>query len=400
MRKILWCTAFVAGLFGEGKIVAAQSATKNIKNNLEYIKNAESEEAKFNYQGAIFWYEKSANLNDARSMYKLGSIYEQLDNYSEERRWFEHAANLHYIPAISSLGIIYNGDGSMGVPPDHVKAVKLFLEAAHAGDAQAMNNLGVAYYQGNGVTKNINEALHWWSKAVDVDKNGASGRAAQTWLDLLHGKGLCPNCPLQSDFSTRLDKDIPKFAQGGRTTDTTSVEFSLGAAKYRIPRNYLYQMTDWSGGPQQIVSIRATYPDLKPFNDDTKACVVHETPCRIYTITLHDRFPAHEDGAENAQELAHPELGQPGPYGFTVFEYGVGGARHEYFRKIIDGKPIMFFCIPFDISGKHGALCDHVTHTSSGATISYFFKLFELRDAIEVDESLKKLVDSFSIEDK
>ena len=49
---------------------------------------------------------------------------------------------------------------------------------------------------------------------------------------------------------------------------------------------------------------------------------------------------------------------------------------------------------------QHGAVCDHEAHTSSGATISYFFDLSELHDAIDVDAALIKLVNGFAIKDE
>jgi TPR repeat protein len=168
----------------------------------EYAANGESAEEHFEFKRAISWYERAANLGDAKSMNELGWIYfgahdnsdRHLTDYSRARFWFERAENLHYVPAITQLGVMYNADGSMGAPEDHVKAAKLFLEAAQAGDAQAMNNLGVMYLQGKGVGQNSTDAVYWWRKAVEVDKNGPSGRAAQSWLDLYEGKCVFPLC--------------------------------------------------------------------------------------------------------------------------------------------------------------------------------------------------------------
>jgi TPR repeat protein len=167
----------------------------------EYVTNAENAEARFEFKEAIVWYKKASALGDAKSMNALGWIYfgahdvpgRHLTDYPEASFWFEKAAALHYAPAVAQLGAMYNGDGSFGVPADHVKASELFLEAAEAGDAGAMDNLGVAYFQGKGLPKNIDLAKHWWHRAVEVDKNGGGGQAAQSWLDLLDGKGFFPD---------------------------------------------------------------------------------------------------------------------------------------------------------------------------------------------------------------
>ena len=40
-------------------------------------------------------------------------------------------------------------------------------KAAEQGDAQAQYNLGVCYANGNGVEKNLSEAVKWWRKAAE-----------------------------------------------------------------------------------------------------------------------------------------------------------------------------------------------------------------------------------------
>jgi TPR repeat protein len=170
---------------------------------MEYVTKAKQAEAHLEYRQAIVWYERAAALGDARSMNELGWIYfgahdipgRELKDYPKARFWFEKAAGLRYTPAITQLGVMYSGDGSWGVPSDHAKAADLFLEAAGAGDPQAMNNVAVAYYRGDGVPENDYAAKQWWQRAVEQDRDGTSGKAAQSWLDLLDGKGLCVYCP-------------------------------------------------------------------------------------------------------------------------------------------------------------------------------------------------------------
>jgi len=168
----------------------------------DYVSMAKQAEVRLDFAEAIDWYQRAAELGDAGSMYELGCIYfgfhdipgRQLRDYSRATIWFQRAANLNYIPAFTQLGVMYNSDGSLGVPEDHAMAARYFLKAAQAGDAQAMDNIGVMYSQGKGVPKDIDEAVRWWRKAVEVDGAGASGRAAQSWLDLQDGKPLCIYC--------------------------------------------------------------------------------------------------------------------------------------------------------------------------------------------------------------
>lgn len=63
------------------------------------------------------------------------------------------------------LGTRYrNGDG---VSKNLVEAVKWVRMAANQGDAEAQYNLGLAYYLGDGAPKNPAEAAKWWSLAAE-----------------------------------------------------------------------------------------------------------------------------------------------------------------------------------------------------------------------------------------
>ncbi|MBU2818217.1 sel1 repeat family protein, partial [Acidithiobacillus ferrooxidans] len=46
------------------------------------------------------------------------------------------------------------------------RAVYWYRKAADQGNPSAQTNLGVAYYQGDGVKSSTTEALHWWTKAA------------------------------------------------------------------------------------------------------------------------------------------------------------------------------------------------------------------------------------------
>src|SRR5512143_870522 len=64
-----------------------------------------------------------------------------------------------------NLGIMYyNGQG---VPQDYPEAVKWFRKAADQGDADAQFILGVIYTLGQGVPQGYAEALKWFRKAAD-----------------------------------------------------------------------------------------------------------------------------------------------------------------------------------------------------------------------------------------
>ncbi|MDG1233097.1 MAG: tetratricopeptide repeat protein [Pseudomonadales bacterium] len=87
--------------------------------------------------------------------------------------------------AQNNVGVNYaNGEG---VPQDHHRAVKLFRQAANQGLADAQSNLGLMYTSGEGVPEDRNEAMKLFRQAAN------QGLAdAQNNLGLMHtiGEGV------------------------------------------------------------------------------------------------------------------------------------------------------------------------------------------------------------------
>lgn len=64
-----------------------------------------------------------------------------------------------------NLGVAYyNGEG---VEQSHSKAVYWYQKSAEQGDADAQYNLGVAYYNGEGVDKSYSKTVYWLRKACE-----------------------------------------------------------------------------------------------------------------------------------------------------------------------------------------------------------------------------------------
>ena len=93
--------------------------------------------------------------------------------------------------AQTNLGLMYyNGQG---VPQDYAEAMKWFRLAADQGDATAQFNLGLMYYKGyngQGVPQDYAEAMKWYRLAADQ-----GDALAQTNLGLMYykGKGVPPD---------------------------------------------------------------------------------------------------------------------------------------------------------------------------------------------------------------
>ncbi|EJK52973.1 hypothetical protein THAOC_27677 [Thalassiosira oceanica] len=96
--------------------------------------------------------------------------------------------------AINHLGQRYYF-GELGLAKDVPRAIELWTEAAELGSVDAHYNLGVTYYNGNGVDANEPRGVHHWQQAAmkghvrgrhllgaDAFNNGNSELAVQHWV--------------------------------------------------------------------------------------------------------------------------------------------------------------------------------------------------------------------------
>ena len=85
---------------------------------------------------------------------------------AKARSLFEAAAKQGNADAVYNLGLLYwNGTG---VKKDPAKGLALFIKAANLGSAQAASHLGDIYREGKGVTRNADTALNWYRKGAEA----------------------------------------------------------------------------------------------------------------------------------------------------------------------------------------------------------------------------------------
>jgi TPR repeat protein len=71
-------------------------------------------------------------------------------------------------PSAQSLLAWMYTQGAGGRSPDPARAVRLYQQAARAGDAAAQNNLAELYEIGRGVAADPAQALDWYRKAAEA----------------------------------------------------------------------------------------------------------------------------------------------------------------------------------------------------------------------------------------
>jgi len=108
------------------------------------------------------------------------------------------------------------------------------LDLAQQGNARAQVNLGLMYYQGEGVPRDYQEALKWWRKAAD------QGDAdAQFNLGLSYEKGLGVPQDYQEAF---------KWFQMAAGQGDAAAQFKLAAMYHKgegVPKDYVLAYMWW-----------------------------------------------------------------------------------------------------------------------------------------------------------
>ena len=92
--------------------------------------------------------------NSGRFNFQLARVYAALGRNDEAMTAYRKAVDLGHLRAGSALGYWY-----LNVPPtDLAQGVALLQHAAAAGDAAAIYSLGMVYFEGQGVTKDVERA--------------------------------------------------------------------------------------------------------------------------------------------------------------------------------------------------------------------------------------------------
>ncbi|MCB1494772.1 MAG: SEL1-like repeat protein [Bauldia sp.] len=103
--------------------------------------------------------------DERRYVFELGRAYHAAGRFDEALARYEQAAEAGSAIAMSNLGLIY--DTGAGVPVDFAAAADWFRKGAEAGNVTAMANLAGLYYSGDGVDRDFAEARNWYAKAAD-----------------------------------------------------------------------------------------------------------------------------------------------------------------------------------------------------------------------------------------
>jgi hypothetical protein len=190
------------------------------------------------------------------------------------------------------------------------------------------------------------------------------------------------------------------------SVETYPVEFSVGGINFRIPRNYLTTMGNWSGGPQNLVTLAVNIHDLRPLSQDTVTCFAAKPPdrsgtCEPFSFTIKVATgPSAEAAFERSRHLFRSALPIDEPTGFEKYEVGQEDSRLEYYRKSGNDRTLLYVCFVSENQSNRNGLCTPIgDRLTAGPSIQFFFDLKKIEDIAQIDAKLRKLVDGFIVGD-
>lgn len=140
---------------------------------------------------AVYWYAKAAERGSADGQNMLGWSYCNgthgvQKNEEKAIYWFTKAAEQGHAESARWLGDFYSEK------KNHEKASYWYTKGAEQGDTKAKYHLGINYYFGNGVPKDVAKAKHWIALAAEPEVEAYMfGDTAKKALERLN-KGKSP----------------------------------------------------------------------------------------------------------------------------------------------------------------------------------------------------------------
>jgi ATP-dependent protease ClpP protease subunit len=132
----------------------------------------------FFFKSAEEYMVNAANYGSIQAMRDLAALNSAYDpdvkpDFVTANRWLKMAADKG--DAMSIHNLAYHYSYGIGVEQDQVKGAALYLRASKLGLAASQNNLGWAYYTGEGVPKSLPDAVYWITKSAEQGEAFAYG---------------------------------------------------------------------------------------------------------------------------------------------------------------------------------------------------------------------------------
>lgn len=164
-RQLTRILMIAAMLLGSAYFVAAQADRLPPGIEVIHIRQPQYLQKHGNYTKAdIDAAEELAKIGDAEAENNLGVMLAATGSYKKAAQWYKKAGLAGLSTAMYNLGVLYfNGQG---VPQDYATAYQWFQSSAKHGNPYAELQLGLMSYTGQGMPKDPEQEVYWYKKAA------------------------------------------------------------------------------------------------------------------------------------------------------------------------------------------------------------------------------------------
>jgi TPR repeat protein len=143
------------------------------------------------YSSCLQMWKTVADQGNVELQYSLGKIYEKVgtdSSLSEAAGWYSRAAECFHTLSIYHLGRLY--ETGRGVHQDYLQAIKYYEIASNLGNTDALYQLGTIYRHGKGTRLDTNKAIGYITQAAEKGNKVAQFTLGQLFEE---GKLLSKN---------------------------------------------------------------------------------------------------------------------------------------------------------------------------------------------------------------
>ena len=173
---------------------------------------------KGDFQNAAFLFRQAAGAGSAAAAFNLGLCYENGEgvrkDYQKALRWYTKGAELGHARAQCSAGVLCENGGEGEFEPRPEQAFDWYQKSAQQGNARAQLLLASAYRRGFGCEQNPVTAVHWYTAAAEQGYAQAQYELGLWYLE--RARDL--NAEMQSEMLSRARIWLEKSAEQGVET--------------------------------------------------------------------------------------------------------------------------------------------------------------------------------------
>lgn len=203
---------------------AAEQGHEKAQQLIDSLKESERDEwmrqgveayKKGDFQNAAFLFRQAAGSGSAAAAFNLGLCYENGEgvrqDYEKALRWYTKGAELGHMRAQCSAGVLCENGGEGEFEPRPEEAFGWYLKSAEQDNARAQLFLASAYRRGFGCEQDPVAAVHWYTVAAEQGYAQAQYELGLWYLE--RARDL--NAEMQSEMLTRARTWLEKSAEQG-----------------------------------------------------------------------------------------------------------------------------------------------------------------------------------------